>query len=73
MWIGSMSMDILFGDVHSLKEKRSLVSPIVAHIHRKFQVSAAQVGHLDVHRRAEIGVALVAADREHIVEVLDRI
>ncbi len=66
-------MDLLFGDVHSLKEKRSLVSPIVAQIQRKFQVAAAQVGHLDVHRRAEIGAATVAAERAHVVAVLDSI
>ena len=30
MWTGTIEFDILLGDVHSLKEKRSLVRPIVA-------------------------------------------
>jgi uncharacterized protein YlxP (DUF503 family) len=34
-------------------------------------VSAAEAGHLDLHRRALIGVAVVAADARHCVEVLD--
>jgi uncharacterized protein YlxP (DUF503 family) len=34
-------------------------------------VSAAEAGHLDLHRRALVGVAVVAADRAHCVEVLD--
>jgi MFS family permease len=34
-------------------------------------VSAAETGALDLHRRAGIGVAVVAADRAHVVEVLD--
>ncbi|WP_242418050.1 DUF503 family protein, partial [Frankia sp. CpI1-P] len=29
MWIGTLSLDLLLGDVHSLKEKRSVVRPIV--------------------------------------------
>lgn len=71
MWIGWLECDLLLGDVHSLKEKRSVVRPIVAELRRRFEVSAAETGHLDLHRRAGIGVAVVAADRAHVVEVLD--
>lgn len=52
MWIGSIEFDMLLGDVHSLKEKRSVVRPIIAEVRRKFEVSVAEVGHLDLHRRA---------------------
>ena len=71
MWIGWLEFDILLGDVHSLKEKRSVVRPIVAELQRRFSVSAAETGALDLHRRAGIGSAVVAADRTHVVEVLD--
>jgi uncharacterized protein YlxP (DUF503 family) len=36
-------------------------------------VSVAEVGHLDLHRRAAIGVSVVSADRQHAVDVLDAI
>lgn len=71
MWIGWLEFDLLLGDVHSLKEKRSVLRPVVAELRRKFTVSAAEVDALDLHRRAGIGVALVAADRAHVVDVLD--
>ncbi|GAC1443683.1 MAG: DUF503 domain-containing protein [Mycobacteriales bacterium] len=71
MWVGSLSVDVLLGDVHSLKQKRSVVRPIVAELRRKHAVSAAEAGHLDLHRRALIGVAVVAPDVEHCIEVLD--
>ncbi|GAA0635079.1 DUF503 domain-containing protein [Sporichthya brevicatena] len=71
MFVGSLSVDLLLGDVHSLKGKRAVVRPIVAEIARKFAVSAAEVGHHDLHRRALIGVAVVAADAAHCREVLD--
>lgn len=71
MWIGWLEFDILLGDVHSLKQKRSAVRPIIAELRRRFAVSAAETGSLDLHRRAGVGVAVVAADRAHVVEVLD--
>ncbi|MGA7148756.1 MAG: DUF503 domain-containing protein [Microbacterium sp.] len=60
----------MLGDVHSLKEKRSFVRPVVAELRRRFDVAAAETGHLDLHRRCEIGVAVVAADAVHCREVL---
>lgn len=71
MFVGSVAFDLLLGDVHSLKQKRSLVRPLVAELRRKYDVSAAEAGHLDLHRRALVGVAVVAPDRAHCVEVLD--
>jgi uncharacterized protein YlxP (DUF503 family) len=71
VFVGTLRLDVLFGDVHSLKEKRGLVRPLVAELRRRFEVSVAEAGHLDLHRRALIGVAVVAPDRAHCVEVLD--
>ncbi len=71
MWIGWLEFDILLGDVRSLKQKRSVVRPILAELRRRLCVSAAETGSLDRHRRAGIGVAVTAADRGHVVEVLD--
>ena len=71
MYVGSLALDVLLGDVHSLKEKRSVVRPIVAELRRRFEVAAAEAGHVDLHRRALIGVAVVAADGGHCREVLE--
>ncbi|MDP9395931.1 MAG: DUF503 domain-containing protein [Actinomycetota bacterium] len=71
MYVGTLRLDLLLGDVRSLKQKRSAVRPIVAELVRKYAVAAAEAGHLDLHRRALIGVAVVAPDPTHCVEVLD--
>ena len=71
MWTGTLALDLLLGDVRSLKQKRGVVRPVVAELRRRYAVSAAEAGHLDLHRRALVGVAVVAADRAHCVEVLD--
>ncbi|GAA1797692.1 DUF503 domain-containing protein [Luedemannella flava] len=71
MYTGTIVFDMLLpGDSQSLKDKRSYVRPIVAAL-RKFEVAAAEVGQLDRHGRAEIGVAVVASDTTHVSEVLD--
>lgn len=71
MWIGWLEIDLLLGDVRSLKQKRSVVRPVVAELQRKFHVSAAETGSVELHRRAGIGVAAVSGDRGHVVQVLD--
>jgi uncharacterized protein YlxP (DUF503 family) len=70
MVVGTLIADLRLGDVHSLKEKRGIVRPIVAELRRRFEVSAAETGDHDLHRRAEISAALVAPDHRHAVEVL---
>jgi hypothetical protein len=73
MWVGALQFDLLLGDVHSLKEKRSLVRPVIAEVRKRFDLSVAEVDHLELHRRAAIGVAAVSPDRAHLVEVLDAV
>jgi uncharacterized protein YlxP (DUF503 family) len=68
--VGTLVADLRLGDVRSLKQKRGVVRPIVAELRRRFEVSAAETGDQDLHRRAEISVALVAGDHSHAVEVL---
>lgn len=72
MYVGTLSFDLLLGDIRSLKEKRSVVRPIVAELHRRYAVSVAEVGGQQLHRRAEIGLAAVSGDAGHLTDVLDR-
>jgi uncharacterized protein YlxP (DUF503 family) len=71
VYTGTAVFDLLLpGDSRSLKAKRSYVRPIVAAL-RRFEVSAAEVGALDLHGRTEIGVAVVGAEPGHVTRVLD--
>jgi uncharacterized protein YlxP (DUF503 family) len=69
--VGTLVVDLLLGDVHSLKGKRAVVRPIVAELARRFSVSSAETGALDLHRRAEVAVALVGSSHGHVHDVLD--
>jgi uncharacterized protein YlxP (DUF503 family) len=71
LFVGSAVFDLLLPPhTASLKQKRSVVRPIVAAL-RKLEVAVAEVGALELHRRAEVGVAVVAADARHVRDVLD--
>jgi hypothetical protein len=71
VYTGTVVFDVLLpGDSRSLKAKRGYVRPIVAAL-RRFEVAVAEVGALDLHGRAEIGVATVAAQPAQIGAVLD--
>lgn len=71
MHVATLTLDVLLGDVRSLKQKRALVRPLVAEL-RRLDVAVAETGHLDLHRRAEVSCAAVAADAGHCREVLER-
>jgi uncharacterized protein YlxP (DUF503 family) len=72
LYVGALTLDLLLGDVRSLKQKRSVIRPILAEVQRRFPgVAVAETGNQDLHRRAEIGVAVVSADAANCGEVLD--
>lgn len=68
--MGALELDVVF-DAASLKDKRSVVRPVVAELRRRFSVAAAEAGHLDLQQRSLLGVAVVAADAAHCREMLD--
>ena len=76
MYVGVLTLDVLLGDVRSLKQKRSVVRPLVAEVHRRFPgIAVGETGHLDLHRRAEIGIAVVsstAANARQVLEACER-
>jgi uncharacterized protein YlxP (DUF503 family) len=76
VYVGALTLDVLLGDVRSLKQKRSVVRPLIAELHRRFPgVAVGETGHLDLHRRAEIGVAVVssaAANARDVLEACER-
>jgi uncharacterized protein YlxP (DUF503 family) len=76
MYVGALTLDVMLGDIRSLKQKRSVVRPLIAEVHRRFPgVAIGETGNLDLHRRAEIGIAVVsstAANARQVLEACER-
>ena len=73
MAVGLLHIRLVIRGARSLKEKRRVVKSLKDRIRNKFNASVAEVGSLDVHQVAELGVAVVANDRTYISSVLSQI
>ena len=62
MRVGWLRADLLLSFSHSLKEKRRPLKSLMERLRSRFHVSVAEVDCQDLHQRAVIGVAMVAAD-----------
>jgi len=70
VYVGTLELDVLLGEVQSLKHKRAVLRPLLARL-RRLDVAVTEAGDPDRHRRALIGVAAVSGDHHHVHAVLD--
>jgi uncharacterized protein YlxP (DUF503 family) len=73
MHIGVMTLYLGIPQADSLKDKRSVVKSLIAHLRQKFNVSVAEVDDLDVWRSAILGVAVVSNDAKFANQVLNKV
>lgn len=72
MYVGALRLDLLLGDVRSRKQKRSAVRPVMAELQRRYPaIAVAETGHLDLYRRAEVGIAVVSSTVAQCVDLLE--
>jgi uncharacterized protein len=57
----------------TLKDKRRVVRSVLARLRRRFLAACAEVGRLEDHHRAALGVAVVGNDHRHVQSVLNTI
>ena len=57
----------------SLKEKRSYIKPLLARLHREFNVSTAEMDLQDKWQEAVIVCAMVGNDRGHLESALQNV
>jgi len=65
MHVGLLTLHFLLPGCASLKEKRSRIKPIIARLHREFNISVAEVDRQDAWQEAVIACALVSNDKAH--------
>jgi len=73
MVVGIGRMELELDGVHSLKEKRAVLSSILDRVRNRFHVAASEVGLQDVHTRALLAFACVSGDGPHANEVMDKV
>jgi uncharacterized protein YlxP (DUF503 family) len=73
MHIGLLTLHIEIPGCASLKEKRSRLKPLLARLHREFDVSAAEVGQMDAWQSAVLACALVSNDAAYAQRALQTV
>jgi uncharacterized protein len=73
MHVGAIVLRLHLPGCRSLKEKRSRLKPLLAALHREFNVSAAEVEEMDRHRESVIAVVAVSNDGRHLERWLAKI
>jgi uncharacterized protein len=66
MTIGVLQIEIEVPDAMSLKDKRRVIKSLKDRIAHGHNVSIAEVGALDEHRRCILGIAMVANDSHYV-------
>ncbi len=73
MTIGVLQLEIALHDAMSLKDKRRVVKSIKDRIAYAHNVSIAEVGALDEHRRSILGIAMVSNDSRYVQGALSKL
>jgi uncharacterized protein YlxP (DUF503 family) len=73
MSLGMLTLHLHIPGCTSLKEKRSRLKPLVARLHREFNVSVAEVGQQDSWQNAILACALVGNESGHVERSLQKI
>ena len=73
MSIGILSIKIHLPGCSSLKEKRRRLKPLINRLHREFNISVAEIDHLDVWQTSLIACALVSNDHGHTQRCLQSV
>jgi uncharacterized protein YlxP (DUF503 family) len=73
MHVAALIIELRLPGCNSLKEKRGRLKPLLASLHREFNIAAAEIEHQDAHGLATIACAAVSNDPAHVHQVLDGI
>jgi uncharacterized protein len=71
--IATLTIHLHLSACASLKEKRGRIKPLIARLHREFNVSVAEMDLQDQWQEAVIVCALVGNERGHVQSALQNV
>src|SRR5947207_3551388 len=73
MHVGVLQIELSIPDAMSLKDKRRAILSLKDRIAHGHNVSVAEVGALDEHRRSILGIAMVSNDSRYVEGALSKL
>ena len=71
--LGTLTIHLHLPACSSLKEKRGRLKPLLARLHGRFNISAAELGLQDKWQETIISCAMVSSDASHIERSLQSV
>ncbi len=71
--LGTLTLRLHLPGCASLKEKRGRIRPLIARLHREFNLSVAEMGLQDAHHETIIACAMVGNERRHLESALQNV
>ena len=71
--LGFGTINLRLPESNTLKGKRKILKSILGKMRNTFNVSAAEIGENDTHRKSEIGFSMVGNDTAHINSKMDKL
>lgn len=65
MAIGLLTLHLHLPGCASLKEKRSRLKPLINRLHREFNISVAELDHMDDWQSTVVGCVMISNDTKH--------
>ncbi len=72
MNIGVLYLELTVPDAQSLKDKRRVIQSVKTRLRNTFNVSVAEVGHLDNRRLCRLAAAMVSRESRPLHSQLDQ-
>jgi uncharacterized protein len=73
MSLGYLTIELHIPACTSLKEKRSRLKPLLARLHREFNLSAAEIDRQDAWQETVIACALISSDANQTRRALQQV
>jgi len=73
VFVGIAKISLVIGESHSLKDKRMVLRRIKDRVRERLSVTLNEVGEHDIWQRAELGCAVVSAERHKALELLEAV
>lgn len=73
MSVGILTLTFLLPDCHSLKEKRRQIKPIIARLHKEFNISVVEYEHQDVWQTCQLKIACAASSSLYADKTLKQV
>lgn len=73
MFVATCRIELYLSECGSLKAKRQIIKSLKDRIRNRFNVSVAEVDHLDLWQRATLGVAVVSNEASYADQTLSQV